>query len=363
MSTKTRITARNITRLVALGFGAISCSFMVACGEDSVLGDDEAFMSEVIDDDPNETPLEPNDCDMTGTWMAQIRTISVAMGTAEAISYNWFYYELDDTGDDVIIERGWDCGFTVCGVTQIELTPEQNVALSLHNRQDGVLKADPENIMDPVSEDFVVDPRGMTFAKQEDGSCEFSLDRWWWVRSASLDFLPDRADYSTMSIGEIQTANPLPEKLSEIPSGHAPPEEGEHTLWDWDRDGKIGLNLQLDKPGVGWRDAIQRDWNQIPTTYVPDGSVDFTVVAQFDNEEEVYAAEPAFLKVGSEPKNSGHSWRFVKVDTKAPEDMEGFQAYCESQRDALFRQQPLSDDYCDMRPQFVPESSTEEEED
>lgn len=362
MSIKTRITTRHVTRLFSLGIGALGCSLMFACADDSVLGNDEAFMSDVVTDDPNATPLEPNDCDMTGTWMAQIRTISLALGSAEAVSYNWFYYELDDTGDEVVIERGWDCGFVVCGdVTEIQLTDGQTEALSLHNRQDGILKADPENITEPASEEFAVAPRGMTFAKQADGTCEFSLDRWWWVRSASLDFLPDRADYSTMTIGQIQTANPLPKALENIPSGHPTPEAGKHTLWDWDQDGKIGLRLQLDKPVPGWRDALQRDWNQIPTTHVPDGSVDFTVVAEFDNEEQVYEVSNNLLRVGSVPASSGHTWRFVKVQEKAPEDMEGFQAYCEAQRNEIFRQQPLSPNYCDMRPQYVPGTSPDED--
>lgn len=362
MSMKTRTTTRQMARLFTLGMGALSCSLLLACGEDSVLGDDEAFMS---DDDggPNTSgPLEPNDCDMTGTWMAQIRSVSLAMGSAEAISYNWFYYELDDTGDDVVIERGWDCGFVVCGdVTEIQLTNIQTETLSLHNRQDGVLKADPENIMEPASEEFLVDPRGMTFAKNDDGTCEFSMERWWWIRSADISFLPDRADYATATIGDLHAAKPLPENSDKIPAEDAQPEEDVHTPWDWDEDGKVGLNLQLDKPVVGWRDAIQRDWNEIPATQIPDGSEDFTVVAKFDNEEQVYDASNAMLKVGSEPASSGHTWRFVKVDSKAPEDLAGFTAYCETQRDKIFREQPLSANYCDMRPQFVNDESTDDD--
>lgn len=351
MSIKTRITTRKVTRIFALGIGALSCSLMLACGEDSVLGDDEAFMSESTGGNGNlpTGPLEPNDCDMTGTWMAQINTVSYALGELlTARSYNWFYYELDDTGDEVIVERGWDCSFVVCDITQIEITPDQSAALSLHNRQDGVLKADPDNIMEPISPDFVVEPRGMTYRKNDDGTCEFSMDRWWWVRSASLDFLPDRSDYSTMTVGQIQQANPLPESVEEIPSGDAPPKANEYTLWDWDEDGKIGLNLQLDRPMPGWRDSIQRDWNQVPPARIADGSVDFTVPAQFDNEEALYDASASLLDQVSTPAQTGHTFRFVKVSDKAPEDLPGFIQYCQTQVDALFREETKSN-YCDMR--------------
>lgn len=68
---------------------------------DSVEGDDERYMSDRVDaDDDVDDALTPNGCDMTGTWIAQMRTRNQAIIGAELRTYNWFYYELESIGSE-----------------------------------------------------------------------------------------------------------------------------------------------------------------------------------------------------------------------------------------------------------------------
>lgn len=352
MSSPAHTALRRIVYITGVSLTLAASGALLGCADDVVLGNDEAFMPDrTPDDDPANKPLEPNDCDLSGTWMAQLHGKSKAIGLI-AESNNWFYYELDDQGDDVVVERSIDCGFVVCKATSLELSDKQTRELALRNRQDGLLNTDPNDLSKPATPEDKVDPRKITFKKSEEGVCEFSMERWWSVRSAPTSYLPARADYSTSTIGSVSTANPLPPK-------ETPPAFESGDDWDIDDDGAFGIRLMLDKPGTGWRDAIQRDWNEVPTTHVADGVQDFTVVAQFDNEETVYGASNPLLDQKSQAQSKGNSIRFVKVKDKAPADLDGILAYCNEQVVELFQTQEPRD-YCSLRP---PEINTRLESD
>lgn len=346
MSISAHKTTRPWLRSLAITLSAGACLLAAACASDEVLGDDEAFMSEQDTGDDDDIVLEPNGCDMTGTWMGQIYTVSEAMGTFQAEAYNWFYYEIEDNGDEYVdIKRSFDCSFVVCGsATEIDITHEQDLGLTPRNRQDGILKSDPDDFTKAADEEgALVDPRKIRYAQSEDGVCEFSMERWWSVRSAPLKHLPPRDEYSTMSIGQMQSNEDTA----------LPPKTGYEDMiadlfdeYDWDKDGSIGLNLQLDKPTTGWRDAIQRDWNEVPTTYVADGLFDFTVPAIFDNEETVYDASVALLDQESTALQESPRMRLVRIDEQAPEsDLEEILAFCEAQVQETFKN---GDHYCDL---------------
>lgn len=355
MSISTHTAAGRILRNVGISLSFAACLWAVGCAEDGVMGDDEKYMtSRPGGDNPNEIPLEPNDCDMSGKWFAQLYTISEALGTLKAESHNWFYYELDDQGDNVVIERSLDCGFVVCGAaTQIQLTPEQTAGLGLHNRQDGILKTKADDMSQPVNADMQVEPRKIVYKKKPDGTCEFSMERWWSVRSAPAEYLPPRDKYATMSVGNMQSSKPLPTKnnLPQVEIG------GD---WDVDGDGAIGINLRLDKPVPGWRDAIQRDWNEVPTTHIADGMRDFTVPALFDNEETVYAVSNALLDQKSTALNGSNTIRFVRIEDEAPNNMDGFLQFCEEKIQEHFHKEN-STNYCDLRRQRLNDGLPKEE--
>lgn len=340
------------TRLIQGSLAAAVCVLAFGCASDNIIGDDYHYMPKVSGGGGNYTgvPGEPNGCDMTGIWFAQLHTESEALGIATADAYNWFYYELEDNGDDVVITRSFDCSFVVCGVTNIQLTPTQAAVLSYYNRQDGQINADPNFPDDHVT----VAPRKMTYALNDEGTCDFEMERWWSVRSAPNNTWPDRDSYSTATIGEIQSQRPLPPEPSK-PVSPDPPTSTVPANQDWDEDGVTGIALQVDKPIAGARSAIQRDWNEVPLTTVVDGSVDFTVEAKFDNEESLYWTDQGLLQSGSTPRESGHSIRFVRIgdlgdeSVTAPEDIDGFLSFCAEKRKEYFYKDPES--YCKITKQ------------
>ena len=344
MKSSKRLTKRARLALRAAGALTMLSLLSVGCMSDSVDGDDEAYMPDRIDPGnggPN-GDLEPNDCDMTGSWIAQFRGRTIALGL-EARPYNWFYYELEDIGDEVIIHRGWDCGFQVCNATKIALSDAQFDALGTRNRQEGVLVYNEEN----PNESLVVEQREATYKKLPDGTCEFSMGRWWWLRSAPPDRYPDRADYATMTIEEIKQQRPLPPKGTE-----ATPDN------DWDGNLVPGFALIIDAP-AGRRDAAQRDWNEFGPGIIPDGLSDFTVPARFDNEEILYDTSSPLLDQLSTPIAVGNTVRFVKLSESAPEDTVGFREFCNAKINEYFRSEGAGDEYCAMRAQSVTELNPE----
>lgn len=335
---------RSVTRHLATALALmLAVGLSVGCATDIVEGDDSALFPARDDSGPGEEkPLVPNDCDISGYWVAQFygRNKPVNMN-AEAVAWNWYYYELIDHGDEVEIVRGWDCGYQVCGqMVHIELSNEQLEMFARRNRQDGVLYDHPS---DPA-QSLTVAPRDFIFKKQPDGTCYFEMSRWWWLRSAGVDKYPDREDFESMDIQTIQAQNPLPLK------GVA---ANQHN--DWDGDGTPGVMLSIDKPG-GSRSSAQRDWNEFGPGIVPDGSQDFIVPAEFDNEEVNYFTSNPLLDAISIPIPGRNNVRFVKVDTPAPEDIPGFRQYCQDAFAEHFRH-PSARNNCTVIEQQTPEES------
>lgn len=289
--------------------------FLLALGgctlEDRVLGNDLASFLEGPGSEFDYGPLDPNGCDLTGIYIAEQETQNATLGTGIAIARNWYYYEIEDEGDRFTVTRGWDCGFETGGITSVALFPETTAALALRNRQDGVLDA---SVDPPV----VIAPRtGIYRPSRDPNQCEFFMDRWWWIRGASIDHLPPREEYETTDIPDMEAKAPLPTRKA--PEGQE----------DWDGDGQPGITLEIFKPLRGQRHVVQRDWNELGPFLVPDGAGRFMGPASFDNQETVLEASSALLNVGSRPLDEGHTIRFLRVKEKAPTELDEFVAYCQ----------------------------------
>lgn len=316
-------------RRLWLSWTALLCATLVsACdADDRVLGDDFAEFDVPPDLGGDGGIGTPNNCDMTGTWIAELITYNSALGaTAEA--HNWFYYEIQDNGDDIVVTRGWDCGFEVCNATNAFLLDEAVRALAQRNRQDGLIDA---------VNDVSVAPRTGVFRRLSDGRCEFSMERWWWVRGADLDeYLPERAAFESATIASVSNSSPLPTK--ENTTGQE----------DWDGDERPGIYLDITFPTLGSRDVVQRDWNSYGPLTVEDGAVEFTAPAEFDNEESILAAEPSLLDQNSTPKPDGHQIRFRRISDAAPTDLDAFVQFCRNTVEEAFR----PGDECTITPPF-----------
>ena len=60
-------------------------------------------------------------CDMSGRWLVAQRVLADAIGQKQA-SHNWFYYEIAQFGDQVVVTRGLHCGFEVVPITSLAAT-------------------------------------------------------------------------------------------------------------------------------------------------------------------------------------------------------------------------------------------------
>lgn len=285
---------------------ATACSL-----EDRVLGNDLAGFVEGPRTDFDNGPLEPNGCDLSGIWIAEQETLNSVLVSGLATARNWFYYEIEDEGDRFTVQRGWDCGFDTTGLTTVALFPETIKSLALRNRQEGVLDA----TTDPP---LVAAPRtGIYRPSRNPEVCELYMDRWWWIRGADPKYLPERSQYGELDIADM-------EALAKLPTKDAP--EGQQ---DWDSDGKPGIAIEVFKPLRGQRHVIQRDWNEIGPFFVPDGAQKFLGPISFNNQETVLDASSSLLATGSTPRDEGHTIRFVRIDEKAPSDIEEFLPWCQ----------------------------------
>ena len=124
------------------------------------------------------------DCDFNGVWLAKQLTVSEALGLPQT-SNSWFYMELQQTGDEVVVTKSLDCGVEVRGTATVTLSRNTLEAALLLNSQVG---------------------RKATLVKR-DGKCAFETARFWKVRGADEPrFLPNATRDSLESIAAIAMA-------------------------------------------------------------------------------------------------------------------------------------------------------------
>jgi hypothetical protein len=249
-------------------FIALAIVLVCGCAKDVVhpdeLGDDGDDDSAGPDADTGEGP-----CDMSGVWIAEQHTVSLALGQDQNTT-NWYYYSIEDTGDRFTVVDSLNCGFVVDGTTTVYL-------------EDATLAA--------LAADEIAGPgRGGTF-REAGAECEFSMDRMYNLRGAA------KAMYLTDT---WQVGDP-PKPLSEFPAmPTAPP-----GMEDWDGDNMDGITLVS---GLGERYVAQRDWNEHAGT-VPPFSASFggpgVVVVKWDSQEGISQQTPPLLRTTATPDGDG----------------------------------------------------------
>jgi hypothetical protein len=256
--------------VLMLGCGA-------GCAHDVVLGDDDA--GDDTGDDASGPDADTGDgpCDMTGIWIAEQHTVSIALSQDQNTT-NWYYYAIADDGDRFTVTDSLNCGFVVDGTTTVSLGDETLAALA------------EQEIAGPN--------RGGTY-KESGSECEFSFDRMYNLRGA------DKVAYLT---GTWNVGDP-PKPLSEFPAMPTQPPG----MQDWDGDNMDGITLVS---GLGERYVAQRDWNEHAGT-VPQYSAMFggpdVVVVHWDSQEGISTQTPPLLRTTATP--SGDGWaRYARAD-------------------------------------------------
>lgn len=250
------------------------------CEQDGIAGIDGIDAGG--DDGPTGPDADVGDdpCDMTGRWIGEQHTVSVALG-ANQNTTNWYYYEITQTGDAFTATKALNCGFVVDGTTTVTL-------------DDATLKSLAER-------EFAGPGRAGTFKLSNDGqSCEFVFDRQYNLRGAN------KATYLTnhWNVGDAD------KPLSQFPAlPTAPP-----GMEDWDLDNMDGISL---RSGLGGRYVAQRDFNEhsgrVPTFAAMFGGQGVISVV-WDSQEGISTQTAPLLRTTATP--SGNGWaRYARADT------------------------------------------------
>ena len=276
----------------AEGFTCTDNTCVTTCGDGIVAG------AETCDDPDNPdcnsacrlVGVRPG-CDMSGYWIVRQTDFSVddIFGGLLQTSSNWYIFELAQEGDAFEVQISRYCGIQVSGSVDVTLTP------------DGIRRLLPSN---PQGRNNTArDPRRGVSREVGDGTCEFSMDRWYIVRgveesSGESPYLP--ADFSARP--ELADLPVMPDVEDDQRMSEAPIDvEGAE---DWDGDGRDGLAWVVTGAASGVRNSVQRDWLEYFSDEefsVAAGSNEFVAVSRFDNEENILHAPSGLLLAGSVP--------------------------------------------------------------
>jgi hypothetical protein len=258
---------------------------------------DAGMMPMPTDAGPGETPgaADP-ECDFNGIWIANQQTVSEALSLPQT-SNNWYYLELEQSGNDVEVSKHFDCGIEVRGSATVVLSRATLTASITRNLQAG---------------------RKINVSKQGT-SCSFEAARFWSIRGADeLRFLP----------GEPNPGRDFPDNISDVAkSKPLPTASMTDGAVDIDNDGKLGIAFQVTGIVMGTRNSVQRDWTRWFTepgyeiAASQDWTSDLTVRADFDNEESIIDPTSGLLVSGSMPSGTAKhvlTLRFLGRDASDP---------------------------------------------
>ncbi len=191
-------------------------------------------------------PTNPG-CNVTGRWLVAMRVLADAIGQKQA-SHNWFYYEMNQSADQVTVTKGLHCGYEVVPITSLGASVDSHLAWP------GILSHDSDT--------------GRKGTMEVTGSsCRLSIEKRYTVRGATVSFYSD-------------PNQPMP-TVSQKAAGTTPGWE------DWDMDGNPGITLVVSEGGsnLGNLYCAQRDWNAFDGAVVM-GSAAFSVSTTWGSEQD-----------------------------------------------------------------------------
>jgi hypothetical protein len=221
-------------------------------------------------------------CDLTGRWLVALRVVAEALGQTQA-SHNWFYYEIQQSGDQVTVTKGLQCGFEVKHVSVFGADVDTSAtwpSLLTHDSDTG---------------------RMGTMTATASG-CQFDLEKRYTVRGATLPYYMDPT--TTMPTVDQQATATAPG-------------------WeDWDGDGHPGITLTVSGAATGHLWCAQRDWNQYSGA-VCNNATTFKVPATFDTGQDVLGYDGSSLITGSSEPDPDATQNYVWFAKLAPTEATG----------------------------------------
>jgi hypothetical protein len=184
-------------------------------------------------------------CDLGGRWLIAQRVLATAIGQQQA-AHSWFYYEVEQHGDALLVTRGLHCGFDVVAKTSLAASVNASAvwpALLVHDSSTG---------------------RRGTFTRENAG-CRLVLEKEYVVRGATVSHYKDPAQ--------------------KLPDRTQPASAGTPGWEDWDGDGNPGISLQVSSALAGGTlYTCQRDWTRYEGT-TPAGAVKLQVPVSYGGEQ------------------------------------------------------------------------------
>ena len=217
------------------------------------------------------TPTSPN-CDMNGRWLVAQRVLADAIGQKQA-SHNWFYYEINQNADRLMVTRGLHCGYEVVPITALGAT------VDAHQSWPAILTHDSDT------------GRKGTMEVTASG-CQLDIEKRYTVRGATASFYGD-------------PNKPMPTATQKA-GGTTPGWE------DWDMDGHPGITLIVSEGGsnLGNLYCAQRDWDQFAGP-VASGSTNFSLPVTWGSEQDALGYTGSSLVTQSADPDSDPAQNFA----------------------------------------------------
>jgi hypothetical protein len=235
-------------------------------------------------------------CDMTGVWL--VRQTNFASSLVDTTGGNWYYLEIEQTGDAFEVVDSFECGFQIFSpAASIVMSEKTEMLLSLVNSQVG---------------------RKGTM-KRAGARCDFSMQRFWSLRGVGEEYVPG-GRFDTRDIDEVEAVAPLPTKGNQAGA------------IDQDEDGKPGITMKIGNDDE--RYAVQRDWlewfscsgtasdhgacqagNENDYSITPSAALaEIFVRSDFNNQDHVMGATSPLYELGGMPvRDKNNRVKFVSL--------------------------------------------------
>lgn len=251
------------------------------CGDGKIVGEEQCDPPDGASCDTScrKAAFKEEACDMGGHWIVHQTDYSVANVGTKGIqtSSNWYYFEIEQTGEAWKVVKALNCGIIVTGSVNVKLSDASAKGLMYLNPQD------------------TTNPAGGRIGemREEGDGCYFTASRHYFVRGGKPSLLP--TDFRAEP--ELSALPPLPVSSDVYDATKI---DKPDLADDTDKDGSPGVAYEVSGLASGVRSVVQRDWNEYATDdsfTIAKNASEFKVRSDFRNQENI-----VFLKCGSGAK-------------------------------------------------------------